>query len=216
VIAAGRTDRGVHARGQVIAFDSVWKHPTTDLWRAVNANLPPDIALVDLQEAQADFHPRFDALSRRYVYQFYTAPVRNPLWDRYSWHIGSKIDLPTMQTAADYLIGEHDFATFGQPPKGTNTIRQVYEARCLGGENGFYQFAIEANAFLTHMVRSIMGILAEVGRGWISVAMFAEAFAAAERSRGGTIAPPHGLILDKVRYRGETALEDRQEEVHES
>jgi len=199
--AAGRTDAGVHARGQVIAFDCVWYHNSDALWRAINACLPQDIALHSLNEAPAGFHPRYDAKSRRYVYQFYTAPVREPLWDMASWHAWRQpLDLATMSAAAEMLLGTHDFATFGQPTQGTVTIRNLYQARIQRGENGLHQFVIEANAFLQRMVRSIMGTLVEVGRGRRDLAAFREAFLAADRRQAGETAPPHGLILDYVDY----------------
>ncbi|HLA41849.1 MAG TPA: tRNA pseudouridine synthase A, partial [Aggregatilineales bacterium] len=93
IVAAGRTDAGVHARGQVIAFDCEWHHQVDDLWRAINANLPRDIALQNLGTADENFHPRYDAVSREYLYQFYTAPIRNPIRDYTAWHVGTTVDL---------------------------------------------------------------------------------------------------------------------------
>lgn len=211
VLAAGRTDAGVHAKGQVIAFDCEWDHPIEALWRAINAQLPPDIALKSLSETSPTFHPRYDAVSREYDYQFYSAPVRDPLWDRMSWHVSYSLDLSLMQVAADMLIGVHDFGTFGLPPKGTVTIRRMYKAQGQTLEGGLSRFTFEADAFLQHMVRRIMGTLVEVGRGKMTLQDFAAAFAAADRRRAGPTAPPHGLILTVVRYRGESALESQEQ-----
>lgn len=190
----------MHASGQVIAFDCEWKHSHEDLWRAINVYLPQDIALLNLETAPLGFHPRYDAVSRRYLYQFYISPVRYPLLDRTYWHISYKLDLAVMQTAANLLIGVHDFATFGQPTKGEVTTREIYEANFKRIDTNLYQFVIEGNAFLKHMVRSIVGTLVEVGRGKMTLEEFADAFAAADRQRAGTTAPPHGLILVHVSY----------------
>lgn len=200
IMGAGRTDAGVHATGQVIAFDCAWRHEANDLLRAINAKLPPDIALKTLDEAAADFHPRHDAISRRYEYRFYAAEVREPIWDRFRWHIGPFVDLSAMQAAADLLPGSHDFATFGQPTQGSVTIRHLYEARLHTEGESAYRLCIEANAFLKHMVRSIMGTLVQVGRGHWTVEQFAGAFRAANRSEAAATAPPHGLVLVRVRY----------------
>lgn len=214
VLAAGRTDAGVHAVGQVIAFDTAWEHGIGDLQRAMNAVLPADIAVQGLEETDADFHPRYDARSRHYRYMVYSAPRRFPLGRRYSLHVRSPLDLAGMQEAARCLIGEHDFATFGQPPQGEVTVRRVLSADwsespvdCLpfgqvdehpGGV--YLAFDIEANAFLYRMVRSIVGTLLEVGRGRTRVEEFEEALMACERGRAGQTAPPHGLCLMEVTY----------------
>jgi tRNA pseudouridine38-40 synthase len=199
-LGAGRTDTGVHAIGQVVAFDCAWRHSVDDLLQAINAKLPPDIALKSLHEASADFHPRFSATSRRYEYHFYAGAVREPIWDRFRWHVGPFIDQGAMQAAADLLPGTHDFATFGQPTAGTVTIRRLVEASVRAEDDGAYRLCIEANAFLKRMVRSITGSLVQVGRGHWTVEQFAEAFRAASRNRAAATAPPHGLVLVQVRY----------------
>jgi tRNA pseudouridine38-40 synthase len=201
VIGAGRTDTGVHASGQVIAFTLDWRHPTGDLLQALNANLPTDIALQDIAEAPAEFHPRFSASSRTYVYRFYRRRIRNPLWDRHAWQIMAPLDCVVMQQAAALLVGEHDFATFGQPTQGTSTVRRVMQSDLTGGqESDLWHYTITANAFLQRMVRSIMGTLVEVGRGAMTIEAFEAAFTAADRSRSGPSAPPNGLTLVAVEY----------------
>ena len=200
VVAAGRTDSGVHARGQVVAFDIAdWRHGLDDLQRALNAVLPPDVAVSAVEEAAPDFHPRYDARSRRYRYTVYNAPVRSPLDRRYSWHIRSPLDVGAMQEAARLLLGEHDFAAFGRPPQGTNTVRLVLAVE-WGGRPPRLTFDIEANAFLYRMVRSIVGTLVSVGRGAMSVAEFAAVLESRERARAGPTAPPQGLCLIEVKY----------------
>jgi tRNA pseudouridine38-40 synthase len=211
VVGAGRTDAGVHASGQVIAFAVDWRHEVSALLRALNANLPTDIALHSLAVAEPGFHPRFSARSRTYAYRLYGRCTRHPLWDRYCWQVPAELDVAAMQQAARLLVGEHDFATFGQPPQGESTVRRVMHssvrATPIWGEvpdaltpGSPLTYTITANAFLQRMVRSIVGTLVAVGRGAMSLEAFEAALAAADRSRAGPTAPPHGLILVSVGY----------------
>jgi tRNA pseudouridine38-40 synthase len=212
VYAAGRTDAGVHALGQVIAFDTSWRHGVGDLQRAMNAVLPLDIAVRELEVAASDFHPRYDARSRRYRYRIHTATVRSPIARRYSLHVPYPLDAAVMQRAARALVGEHDFATFGQAPQGEVTVRQVFSAElceepfdCVGfdgtqSRGKFMTLDIEGNAFLYRMVRSIVGTLLDVGQGKMCASAFEEALAACDRSRAGKTAAPNGLCLVQVNY----------------
>lgn len=204
---AGRTDTGVHATGQVIAFDVAWQHTPGDLLKALNANLPADIAAQSLEEAQHGFHPRYDAHSRTYEYTLYVAPVRQPLLNKYAWHVPASglLDLKAMQRAAAILTGEHDFATFGQPPQGENTVRAVMRSEfsvTFGSRPGeqVVQYTIEANAFLYRMVRRVVGALVRVGSGRLAPDTFEAAFCAADGSWPNQSAPPRGLCLVKVTY----------------
>jgi tRNA pseudouridine38-40 synthase len=201
VIGAGRTDSGVHALGQVISFDLNWpaKHGSAALQRALNANLPEDIVVLQLTEAQPGFHPRFDARQRTYRYLICNVPVRRPLCRRRCWQVSPRLDVDRMNQAAALLVGTHDFATFGRPPKGENTVRQVYRARWQG-EGEQLRFEITANAFLQRMVRSLVGSLKEVGTGKWTVEQFAAAFEARQRACSATAAPPQGLYLVSVSY----------------
>jgi len=207
IIGAGRTDTGVHATGQVIAFDAAWRHATADLWRALNANLPASIVLRSLEEAAASFHPRFDARSRTYTYTLVFAPVRPPLLMRYAWHVAMQNppDLAAMQRAAAGLVGQHDFATFGQPPQGESTIREVYRSELVqeqAPEHGgtIVRYTIEANAFLYRMVRRIVGGLVRIARGELTDDDFLAAFRAADGTWPNPSAPAHGLCLTRVTY----------------
>ena len=154
----------------------------------------------EIAEAAPDFHPRYSARSRRYQYTVYNAPIRWPLARRYSLHVGAPLDVEAMQRATRTLIGEQDFATFGQPPQGKVTVRRALVAE-WGGEPPWLTFDIEANAFLYRMVRSIVGTLLQVGRGELSVERFAALLASCDRSQAGPTAPPHGLCLMKVNYK---------------
>ncbi len=202
VTGSGRTDSGVHALGQVISFTISWQHSTGALQRALNANLPDDIAVLQLDEAPAEFHPRFDAVRRMYRYYVYTAVVRSPTRRMRSWHVRRQLDVDAMNTAAAHLIGVHDFATFGMPPQGESTVRELFQARWTA-ENDFRVFTVQANAFLYRMVRSLVGSLVAVGDGSWSVDAFVDAFQARDRNRSAAAAPPQGLFLVSVDYKQE-------------
>ena len=199
VIGAGRTDSGVHALGQVVAFGTYWRHSLGDLTRAWNAVLPMDVAVLSVQEAEGGFHPRFDARSRWYRYSVWNHAVRNPLVRRTAIWVCETLDLEPMAEAASLLIGEHDFATFGSPPQGTNTVRQVLRANWTR-EGSMLYLDVEANAFLYRMARSIVGTVLQVGTGTLSVAQFGALFRAADRNLAGPTAPANGLCLMAVHY----------------
>jgi tRNA pseudouridine38-40 synthase len=200
VLAAGRTDAGVHAAGQVIALDTTWRHGVVDLQRALNAVLPADIAVRNVEETAPAFHPRYDARSRRYRYTLYNAPVRWPLDRRYSLHVATPLDVEAMQRAARSLVGEHDYAAFGRPhQQGGVTVRRMLALE-WGGKTPRLTVDVEANAFLHRMVRSIVGTLLQVGKGQMSVGEFAAVLASCDRSQAGPTAPPHGLCLMEVTY----------------
>jgi tRNA pseudouridine38-40 synthase len=199
IAGAGRTDAGVHARGQVIAFATAWRHPIEELQRALNAVLPQDIAIRRLEGAATGFHPRFDAVSREYRYTILNRPLRSPLARRFAFHYPHPLDVAAMDEAAGVLVGSHDLASFGRAPQGDNTVREVYLARCTP-EEPFVHFDVVANAFLYRMVRSLIGTLLLVGTGELSPAGFEDILRSADRSRAGQVVPPQGLCLMKVNY----------------
>ena len=199
IIGAGRTDAGVHARGQVIAFSTAWRHPVEELQRALNAVLPEDIGVCQLRPVAEDFHPRFDAVSRDYRYTIFNQPLRSPLARRFAYHFPRPLDVAAMNEAAGTLMGSHDFASFGRAPQGNNTVRKVCRAQCTL-EEPFVYFDIVANAFLYRMVRSLVGTLLLVGTGELSPDGFEEILRSADRSRAGQVAPARGLCLMKVNY----------------
>lgn len=201
LVASGRTDTGVHATGQVIAFDLAWRHRPYDLLKALNVNLPPDVVVKSVEEVPAVFHPRFDAQRRRYEYviQECLDGIRRPFGRHQHWQLFELLDVAEMNLAAACLVGKHDFATFGTPPKGENSIREVFLADWRREED-LLIFTIEANAFLFRMVRSIVGTLKLVGDGSWTVVEFMAAFEAASRQKAGTTAPAHGLFLTTVLY----------------
>jgi len=202
VLAAGRTDAGVHAEDQVIAFDTVWRHPLPDLQRALNAVLPAQIAVLQMEVAAPAFHPRYDALRRAYRYTVYRGAVWHPFAVRYSLHVERTLNLEAMQAAASMLVGKHDFAAFGSPPVGENTLREVYSATWTPQDVWLY-FDIEANAFLYRMVRMVVGTLLRVGYEAFSPEVFAEILQNCERRKAGPAVAPQGLCLKRVLYAGE-------------
>ncbi|MGD9315426.1 MAG: tRNA pseudouridine(38-40) synthase TruA [Anaerolineae bacterium] len=199
VLGAGRTDRGVHARGQIVGFEVRWRHTLDELHRALNAVLAADVAVLEMDLAPEGFHPRFSARRRMYRYTILHRPWRSPLERRSAWHVTQKPDVDRMARASRSLVGTHDFATFGRPPQGENTMRTVYRAKWKTCGSRFL-FEIEANAFLYRMVRNIVGMLVQVGWGQVSAQEFAVLLQARDRSLVKQVAPAHGLCLMRVDY----------------
>jgi tRNA pseudouridine38-40 synthase len=199
IMGSGRTDAGVHASGQVVAFDLDWKHSMGALRSALNVNLRHDIRVLEIVEADASFHPRFDARSRTYQYRLCTAPVADPLRRLYTWHLPHPLNVAAMQEAADHLMGTYDFSSFGSPPKGDNAVRTVMLARWAKVEDEIH-FTIQANAFLYRMVRRIVGTLVIVGQGRMTAEPFRDILAACNPDSAGPTAPPHGLTLTGVNF----------------
>ncbi len=203
VFFAGRTDAGVHAAGQVIAFDMDWAHSTGDLQRALNASLPRDISARKVQRVSADFRPRYDALYRRYRYWIRCDPVRDPLQDRYIWQVWPEVDLGRLQKASSPLVGVHDFAALGSPhQEDGSTVREIREA-AWRKENDRYIFQIVGNAFLYHMVRHIVILLVEIGQGRKPVKQVGHYLDHPGGPPAKGLAPARGLTLVEVAYGGQ-------------
>ena len=202
ILSSGRTDTGVHAAGQVIAFDLDWTHGPEALGRALNAHLPEDVAVKAVEVADAGFHPRFDATSRCYHYQIQFAPDRDPLRDRYVWRVWPPCEVESLQAAARQLHGAHDFAAFGTPPRpGGSTIRTVFQAEWQVLEDGLLRFEVIANAFLYHMVRRMVFVQVLVGQKRLSLGVLQEALTTPQSSKMAPgLALPQGLFLKEVRY----------------
>jgi tRNA pseudouridine38-40 synthase len=201
--AAGRTDAGVHARGQVIAYELTWRHDPEQLTQALNANLPSDVAVSETEVARDDFHPRFSAQSRRYSYRVLLQPIRDPLRERYAWRIWPEPELERLAAAAVCLIGSHDFVAFGRAPiPGGHTVRQVSQAEWRK-EVEKLTFEIEANAFLYNMVRRLVAGMLEVGAGKVDLGDFIALLDNPDQRWEGRIAAPQGLCLEAVNYQEE-------------
>jgi tRNA pseudouridine38-40 synthase len=200
VIMAGRTDTGVHATGQVAAFDLEWSHSNEQLLKALNATLPLDLAIRDLHQVDADFHPRFDAIAREYRYRLFCEPIRDPLREKFVWRVWPAIDEHALQQVAVILIGTHDFSLFGSPTtlKGT-TVRTVTKAEWRKMPNGEWQFEVRADAFLYRMVRRLVFVQVSLAQGKCSREDVQKALLKQSKLPAG-LAPSHGLTLVRVSY----------------
>jgi len=200
ITAAGRTDAGVHATGQVISFRCERDFPLERLTLALNANLPPDISVRESHVAADDFSARFSAFERRYVYHTYHAPMRSALAHRFAHHFYGSLDLEKMRTAAAALVGEHDFRSFcGELPERGPTVRTV-QAIDIEERREFIVVNLRADGFLRHMARTIVGTLLEVGNARRQAGGMHDILAARSREAAGPTAPAHGLYLAGVRY----------------
>lgn len=199
-VCAGRTDAGVHARRQTISFDVPVTTDLAKLQRSLNKLLGPSIVVRSLVPAPG-FHARFDAHWRRYRYVVLNSLVDDPALHRTTWHVVAPLNLATMRLACDPLIGEHDFAAFCRAGPNT-TVRRVLEAEWFDDGDGLLRFEIQATAFCQQMVRSIVGMMVDIGRGRRSAGEMAGILRARDRRAMGTIAPARGLSLWDVGYPG--------------
>lgn len=208
IFIAGRTDSGVHASGQVIAFDLEWRHSPEALCQALNANLPPDMAAQAVQVAPDDFHPRYAARARRYRYSIFCQDRRDPLRERFAWRVWPPVELGLLQAAAGLLPGTHDFAAFGSPTRpGGSTVRMVWQAGWQALEAGWV-FEIQANAFLYHMVRRLVFLQVLAGQGQLALQEFENGLITCQPQTPG-LAPANGLVLVEVLYEP-SGQEDRK------
>jgi len=198
--AAGRTDRGVHAEGQVVSFWTNCPIPVERLPIVLNRLLPPDIVAKGAKEVRPEFHPRFDATSRIYRYLIDNRPVPSALLRRYAWHIPEPLDVKAMKAAAQYLVGTHDFVSFHASGSDLGSTVREMKRIVISKRNGIIAITMEANAFLYHMARIIVGTLVEIGLGKRHHEEMKDILLARDRSAAGKTAPPHGLCLMQVRY----------------
>jgi len=198
-VVAGRTDRGVHAAGQVVSFAVDAPLDTARLARSLNRQLGPEIAVYGICEVDPAFHARFSATGRRYRYRILNAPVHDPLQARTAWHVPEPLDVAAMDRAVGVLVGEHDFATFCRKAPGRTTEREVLAAG-WSRTGDVVELSIVAKAFCHHMVRSIVATSVDVGRGRLSPDGVREALEARDRAACSGTAPPQGLTLTNVTY----------------
>jgi len=201
LIASGRTDAGVHALKQVANFKTRSAIGCENLLKGINSLLPDDIAVKLLQDVDDGFHARYSAKSKVYVYRIFNSPVRSALWRNCSWHLRAPLDLGAMRQAAQSLEGTHDFSSFCAAGGDAEDHVRTVIATSVEMEHGMISFTIEASGFLRYMVRNIVGLLVDVGRGMTTLAGFEEIMDARDRTRAGITAPPQGLFLKEVRYR---------------
>lgn len=198
--AAGRTDAGVHAYGQVVNFFTDGSIPVERIARAVNSLLPSDIVVRQAMEEDFSFSARHSAKSKTYIYRIRQGAVPDPFSRQYAWYIRSALSVPSMQAAMQQILGTHDFSSFraaGGAPM--SPVRTMYEVQC-SQQDGFIEMRFWANGFLYHMVRNLVGTLVSVGLGRMDQAGFAAVLAAGDRQKASATAPPEGLYLYQVNY----------------
>lgn len=201
IYASGRTDSGVHARGQVFHFDSKLDIPNQKWTRAINSGLKPDIRILDTVEVHSGFHSRFDVQKKEYRYFIQQGRVVDPFRRLYSFHVPLKLDLTLMEEAAKYFIGEHDFTAFSSIKSvKENKVRTLYQLELASNEDEI-MVTCTGSGFLHSMVRIIVGTLVQVGQGKISAEQIVEAIRKKDRTLAGTTAPAQGLFLWQVSYK---------------
>jgi tRNA pseudouridine38-40 synthase len=197
---AGRTDAGVHARGQVASFRSEGPVDVVKVQRAVNGMLAPEVVVLDARPAAPGFDARFSATAREYRYRIDLGAWPDPFESRFVWHRPGSPALGPMRAAARALVGEHDFAAFcRRPPDGSPTVRRL-ERLSVARSGDRLEVAVRANAFLHQMVRTLVGTLLAVGDGARDPGELPGILASRDRGRAGPMAPAHGLCLERVVY----------------
>ncbi len=199
VSAAGRTDAGVHATGQVVGFDTAAVRPLGAWVRGTNALTPPGVKVRWAREADPDFHPRYSAVARRYQYVFHDDPTPSPLLTGRVTPV-RPLDADAMHRAAQWLLGEHDFSSFRAAGCQSLSAHRCVHRLTVSRAAAFVVVDITANAFLLHMVRNVAGALADVGTGARSEDWVRDALLARDRSAVGPTAAPDGLYLVDVHY----------------
>jgi tRNA pseudouridine38-40 synthase len=206
VHGSGRTDAGVHAEGQVASVHLKREFEADQLRSALNGNLPRDVRVMDAAIVADDFHARYSARGKTYLYRIFNAPVMSPFWSRYALHEARWLDVERMRKAALLFLGEHDWTSFSAAQSDTKTrirtiseleVRESYDER---GRGRLIEIKASADGFLRYMVRSIAGTLLAIGRSEIEEEIIARAIASHARSLAGATAPAHGLTLVKVDY----------------
>ena len=201
VYGCGRTDAGVHAVNYTANFHSCTKIPAEKLPLALNAYLPPDIRIFEASDAARDFHARFSAVGKTYIYRIVTGSVYNVFLKNYSWFYPGTLNIDEMRKAAVYFVGKHDFKAFmaaGSPRK--TTVRTVTELELFKKGENEIEIEISADGFLYNMVRIIAGTLLYVGCGKLKEDEIPCIIASGDRTRAGVTAPPEGLALREVHY----------------
>jgi tRNA pseudouridine38-40 synthase len=200
VRGAGRTDAGVHALGQVANFRTNARIPTGGFLRGLNANLAPDVAVLEVTEVPDAFDARWSARGKHYRYAIWNHLVRSPLYRQRTWHCRAPLDVTAMRAAAALLVGEHDFAAFRASDCERRTTRRLLRRVDVDRQGALLTIDVEGTAFLKHMVRILSGTLVAVGRAELTVGDVAGLLEHGDRTQGGMTAPAAGLTLVSVMY----------------
>jgi len=201
LIASGRTDAGVHALNQACNFFTTSKIGPEAIKKGLNSLLPDDIFVKDAEYVPLEFHARYSVRSKTYEYRILNREYPDVFLRNYLWHIRMSLDKEKMLKCLPFLVGRHDFSCFRSSGSGnTNAVRSTMRVELHGPEDGHLRFVIEADGFLRHMVRNIVGTVIEVGLSKISIDMFGEILESRDRRLAGKMAPPQGLYLMEVRY----------------
>ncbi len=202
VIAAGRTDSGVHALGQVCNFHTSSSISVEDLRAGLNSLLPDDIRVLNIQEVPRNFHSRYSAKQKTYVYRLLNSEEPDIFARRYEWHIPIPLDISVMKQCLTIILGKHDFSAFRSSGSSNRSpVRTMFRAEVARGANPLRLIMLfEADGFLRHMVRNIVGTAVAAGAGRISVEDFHHILEAKDRTLAGRKAPPNGLFLVRVIY----------------
>jgi tRNA pseudouridine38-40 synthase len=200
LVAASRTDAGVHARGQVVAFNTRASLPPERWPRAANSVLPPDIVVLAAEEVKPGFDPRREAKTKVYTYSIYNAPLPDVFQRRYSWHVSFPLSPELMREAAGYLLGTHDFRAFSAAGGSARSTVRTVKWCGVQVDGPVIRIEVAADGFLYKMVRLIVGTLVEVGRGKLAPEKVGEILASGQRGVAGPAAPPHGLCLERVLF----------------
>ena len=198
--AAGRTDSGVHAIGQVISFDLETEMASEKLWRALNVRLPFDVRVLGVEEAAPSFNARYDARRKTYRYDLDNATVVLPQRRHFVWHLRDPLDVAAMGAAAATLLGTHDFVAFQAAGGDVFTSRRQLTVSQVRKIDSQISYEVTGSGFLRHMVRNIVGTLVDIGRGRRSVDAMREVLLSRDRAQASATAPPHGLTLWSVEY----------------
>jgi len=196
---AGRTDAGVHARGQVASFVADEDVDLEELQRSINGMLAPEVVAEDVRQAPEGFNARFSATAREYRYRIDIGAWPDPFEARFVWHRRGELALSPIREAARALLGEHDFASFCRRPQSGGTVRRL-ERLSIARVGDRVEIAARANAFLHQMVRNLVGTLVAVGDGRLAPGAVREILVARDRARTPPMAPAHGLTLERVIY----------------
>jgi len=201
LIGSGRTDAGVHALHQVCNFTTASNIAPDALRRGLNSMLGDDISILKAEYVPMEFHSRYSVKNKTYEYRVWNKREKNLFLRRYSWHVRESLDIEEMHHCLGILTGKHDFSAFKSTgSENRNPVREMIRTDLLSDGMGLMTFVFEADGFLRHMVRNIVGTVTDVGRGRIEVDEFRDIFSSLDRTKAGVKAPPQGLFLTMVNY----------------